>query len=201
MAMNWTYALATLACASATASAKPAPEPATLEIEMAAQADVRVFIGKKELKTRVLPGGSREATLPGSGLQRLRIQYRREDGTTYVHDALVAVGPGVKVRAMEIWGHKIVARPEGKRCGAVSGHRGDWYLCDGYDVLPRDTAFRLECAAPAAMASEHYFVIEPHDPDSIVSASFLPTLPGLYRARYANGKISIRYEPDDCAGL
>lgn len=191
-----------LVALAAPAAAGPRREPAALEIEaLEGMRRVHVFLGATKLAAIDVPvNGNVQVELPGTGLRKLRLEYVTKDGRIERgHGVLVALGPGVKVKATPTWGMRIVDEPDGARCGAVSGHRGDWYACDGHSLLPTSARFTLACAAPAAMASEHYFYLGRADRESVVSDSFLPTLPGLYRAHFANGKISISYKPDDCA--
>jgi hypothetical protein len=182
----------------APASARPRRPAATLEIDPGQATRVQVFLGKKELRAiDVLPDGHLQVALPGSGFQRLRIRYVRPDGAS-THEVLVPLGAGVKLLANETWGTEIVA-PHGARCGAVSGHPGPWFLCDGPTPLPAGgVTFALDCAAPVASADEGYYRIERADHDAVESATFVPALPGLYRAKYANGRITLRHEAHDC---
>ncbi|NVB80605.1 MAG: hypothetical protein HOV81_19580 [Kofleriaceae bacterium] len=195
-------ALVMLVALVAPATAKPRLDPALLQIEtMRGIRSVHVFLGGKKLTAiDVPPNGKLEVELPGTGLRELRLEYHRDDGSIEPDDGvLVALGPGITLKAIPAWGVRIVAQPEGARCGAVSGHRGDWYACDGRSLLPTRVRFMLVCAAPVAMASEHYYYLERANRESVVSKRFLPTLPGLYRAHFAKGRISISYKPDDCA--
>jgi hypothetical protein len=190
--------LAILSFASC-ASARPRTGTTVLEIKNEPRDRVRVFIGSEQVSLDVAPSGALEATLRGTGLQRLRLQFVHGDRTS-THEVLVVLGASTRLVAMRDWGVRIVARGEGARCGDVRGGRGTWFLCDGHQPLPRGTMFTLQCGAPAAMASETYFYLDRTDAESVVSPSFLPTAPGLYRGEYANGKIAVTYTPHGCAG-
>jgi hypothetical protein len=135
--------------------------------------------------------------VPGFGFKRVEVTYENDGGA---HRSVMNIGfaPGVAVRLQDHNGAIDMAQPAGRRCGRVEGSDARWVLCDGPDVhIPVATTFDLRCANPVSSGRNHLFWID--DSRHPESPTFVPTLPGLYRARYRRGRISISYEPDDCA--
>jgi len=140
-------------------------------------------------------GKHRRLRVPAIGFARVAIEY----GTGSIHETWIGLAEGVEVDLTEVAGARIVARPAGKRCGRVAGYRGKWGLCHGWEELSPGASFELVCANPAYMFDESFYWIDRSNGETVLSPEFVPTLPGLYLAKYKKGKIVVSYEASDCA--
>jgi hypothetical protein len=138
------------------------------------------------------------------GLRKVEVTFVRK-GEPYRATRYIALGPGVEVKLWDHNGPRIAAQPAGKRCARVDGSRRSWRLCDGdeHQKIPVGEVFDLAnaCPNPADLGEDHNFWLAPRTPRgaSIASPAFVPTLPGLYRARLRGGRIVVTHEPSDCA--
>jgi hypothetical protein len=174
------------------------PPDATLDFGHSIAKVTRVVIDGK-------PGewiDARRVRVSGDGFKKVEVTYLLEGKASRVVQ-YIGFAPGVELKIQDHNGAIIVRQLPGPRCGRVDGTRQKWVLCEGIDLaLPVGTPFELDCSSSIDLGANHLFWIHRGDGDDSPPSSpvFVPTLPGLYSARYAAGRISISYTPSDCAG-
>ena len=182
-------------------AADDAPPPATLVFDPGVA--TRVVVDGQRQRRWADPEQSR-LHVARRGFRKVVVTFVTHKGT-YRAARYIGLAPGVEVKLWDHNGARIRAEPAGKRCARVDGAtRRQWRLCDGGDeqTIPVGKVFDLECPNPADLGRDHRFWLAPKQlgGDSIVSPVFVPTLPGLYRARLRGGRIVVTYSPSDCAG-
>jgi hypothetical protein len=173
----------------------PSPPAARLDFQHATANVKRVVVDDKQAKDWI---NDHVVEVPASGFKKVEVTYEHE-GRTSRTVQYIGFASGVIVQLQDHNGALVAAQIPGKRCARVEGSNQEWMLCDDVDRrIPIGKTFDLECSNPVDLGANNQFWINSEARPA--SADFVPTLPGLYRAHYQSGQISISYEPNDCAG-